>query len=76
MVYMAVAFLGVYLSISKLGNLIIHLIKKSKYYYKNILSITELYHKFNQNKKIIFVLSVLSTMTIFLVASPFSLIQS
>ena len=75
LIYMAISFFGVYLCIAKLGNLIIHLLKKSKYYYRNILSITELYHKFNQNKKIIFILSVLSTMTIFLVASPFSLFR-
>jgi putative ABC transport system permease protein len=75
MIYMLVAFLGVYLSVSKLGGLIVHLIRNTGYYYRNILSITQLYHKFNQNKKIIFVLSVLSTMTIFLVASPFSLLS-
>ena len=38
-----------------------------------MLAVTEMHYKFNQNNKIIFVLSVLSTMTIFLVASPFSL---
>lgn len=75
MIYMITSFLGVYLALSNGGNLIIHLIKKSRYYYKNMLSITELHHKFNQNRKIIFVLSVLSTMTIFLVASPFSLLS-
>ncbi len=71
--YMATAFLGVYLALSYGGNLIIHMIKKSRFYYKNILATTELHHKFNQNKKIIFILSVVSTMTIFLVASPFAL---
>ncbi|HKL98919.1 MAG TPA: ABC transporter permease [Mobilitalea sp.] len=74
-VYIITAFLGVYLVLSNGGNLIIHLLKKSRFYYKNMLSITELHHKFNQNRKIIFVLSVLSTMTIFLVASPFSLLS-
>lgn len=74
MSYMITAFLGVYLALSYGGNLILHLIKKTKYYYKNMLSITELQYKFNQNRKIIFILSVLSTMTIFLVASPFALL--
>ncbi len=73
MIYMITAFLGVYLALSNGGNLIVHLIKKSRLYHKNILTVSELHHKFNQNKKIIFILSVLSTMTIFLVASPFSL---
>jgi putative ABC transport system permease protein len=73
MIYMLTAFLGVYLVLSNGGNLIIHMIKGSRFYHKNMLSVTELHHKFNQNRKIIFVLSVLSTMTIFLVASPFSL---
>jgi len=75
MLYMLFAFSGVYLAITNGGNLLIHLIKKSKYYYKNMLAITEIHYKFNQNKKIIFILSVLSTMTIFLVASPFSLLS-
>jgi putative ABC transport system permease protein len=75
MAYMLTAFVGVYLVISYGGNLIIHLLKRGRNFYKNMLSITELHHKFNQNRKIIFVLSVLSTMTIFLVASPFSLLS-
>lgn len=73
MTYMAGSFLGVYLALSNGGNLILHILKKSRFYHKNILTITQLHYKFNQNKKIIFILSVLSTMTIFLVASPFSL---
>jgi putative ABC transport system permease protein len=75
MSYMLISFTGVYLTISNGGNLVIHLIKKSKYYYKNMLAVTEVHYKFSQNKKIIFILSVLSTMTIFLVASPFSLLS-
>ncbi len=73
MSYMLTAFLGVYLTLSNGGNLLIHFLKRGSCYYKNMLSITELHYKFNQNRKIIFILSVLSTMTIFLVASPFSL---
>lgn len=73
MLYMGTAFIGVYLTLSHGGNLIFHLIKGSRYYYRNMLFLTQLHYKFGQNKKIIFILSVLSTMTIFLVASPFSL---
>lgn len=75
MIYMLTAFLGVYMALSHGGNLILHLIKGSSYYHKNMLFLTQLHYKFNQNKKIIFILSVLSTMTIFLVASPFSLLR-
>lgn len=75
MSYMLIAFTGVYLAISNGGNLIIHLIKMSRFYHKNMLTISEMHYKFNQNRKIIFILSVLSTMTIFLVASPFSLLN-
>jgi putative ABC transport system permease protein len=74
-IYMLFAFSGVYFSLSNGGNLLIHLLKKKTSYYKNMLAITEIHYKFNQNKKIIFVLSILSTMTIFLVASPFSLLS-
>ncbi len=73
MIYMGSSFLGMYLTLSCGGNLIMQLYKKSRFYYENMLTATQLHHKFNQNKKIIFILSVLSTMTIFLVASPFSL---
>ncbi len=71
--YITTAFFGVYLTLSFGGNLILNLIRRSSFYHKNMLATTELHHKFNQNKRIIFVLSILSTMTIFLVASPFSL---
>ncbi len=73
--YMIIAFFGVYQVLSHGGNLILHLVKKSKYYYRNMLSVMELHHRFSQNRRIIFVLSVLSTVTIFLVASPFSLLS-
>lgn len=75
MIYMLTAFLGVYLALSHGGNLIFHCIKRSGYYHKNMLFLSQLHYKFNQNKKIIFILSILSTMTIFLVASPFSLFR-
>lgn len=75
MTYMAGSFLGVFLVLSNGGNLILHILGRSRFYHKNLLTFTQLHYKFNQNKKIIFILSVLSTMTIFLVASPFSLLS-
>lgn len=73
--YMIVSFIGLYLAIAHGGNYVIHLFKKSKNYYKNLVSINQIHYKFNQNKKIIYILSILSTMTIFLVASPFALLR-
>lgn len=74
-VYMVVSFIGLYMALSYGGNYVIHLFKKGKNYYKNLVTITQIHHKFNQNKKIIYILSILSTMTIFLVASPFALLR-
>lgn len=71
--YILVSFTGAYVTISYMGAAIIRLVKGSNYYYRNILFISEINHKFTQNKRIIFVLSILSAMTITLVASPFSL---
>lgn len=73
--YMLLSFLGVYLLILEGGILALTLIKKSKFYYSHLLSLTQLQHKYNQNRKIMFVLTILSTMNIFCVASPFSLLN-
>ncbi|MEI2394038.1 ABC transporter permease [Paenibacillus phytohabitans] len=73
--YILLSFIGIYMVISHLGNTLISFLKNKKFYYRHILSITEINHKFNQNKRIMFILSILSGMTIFLVASPFSLLQ-
>lgn len=73
LIYTLLMFSGVYLVVSRGGNMVIHLLHKSKSYYKNMLSIAEIHYKYNQNKKILFTLSVLSAMSIFLIASPFSL---
>ncbi|MEK3904706.1 MULTISPECIES: ABC transporter permease [unclassified Paenibacillus] len=73
--YVLMSFIGIYMVISHLGNTLITFLKNKKFYYRHILSITEINHKFNQNKRIMFILSILSGMTIFLVASPFSLLQ-
>ena len=71
--YIILSFIGAYMIISYVGAAFMTLIKNRDYYFNNVLAITEINHKFNQNKKIIFILSILSSMTITLVASPFSL---
>ena len=67
-------FFSAYIIIKNLGMTILFLLKKNtKIYYKNVLTITEIARKFNQNKKVIFLLTILSAMIVFLVASPFAL---
>ena len=73
--YMIVAFSGLYLAIAFGGNFILYAIKKSRFYLKNLLSITEIHYRYRQNQTIIFVLSILITVTIFIVASPYSLLE-
>lgn len=73
--YILMSFVGIYMVISHFGNSLIRLVKNKPFYYNHILPITEINHKFNQNKRIMFILSILSGVTIFLVASPFSLLQ-
>ncbi len=76
LIYYIVCFTGVYLILSNFGVLIISLIKgRSRVYYSNLLSVNEISSKFSQNKKIIFVLCILSSIIIFCIASPFALYQ-
>lgn len=71
--YTLVVFLGIFLIISKGGNMVVEMLRKSRYYYGNMLSISEIHYKYDRNKKILFTLSVLSAMSIMFIASPFSL---
>lgn len=76
LIYYIVCFTGVYLILSNFGVLLIRLIKgRSSVYYNNLLSVNEISSKFSQNKKIIFVLCILSSIIIFCIASPFALYQ-
>lgn len=73
--YILMSFTGIYMVIAHLGNTLIGFLKNRRFYYHHILPITEIHHKFNQNKRLLFILTILSGMTLFLVASPFSLLQ-
>lgn len=73
--YLAVLFGGMYLLIARGGNCLVGILKKRRVYEKNLLVITRIHYKYHQNKRMLFILSVLSTMTILLVASPFSLFR-
>ncbi len=73
--YLGVLFAGIYLVISKGGEVLIQYRKKKSAYQCSLLSLAETEKKYEGNKRIMFVLSVLSSMTIVLVASPFSLLS-
>lgn len=68
-------FLGIYLIISRLGALILHLFKKlEKNYYNNLLIVTEICNKINQNNKVIFSATILCIVFIFFVSSAYSIL--
>jgi putative ABC transport system permease protein len=73
--YLILMFGGIYFVISRGGNLLINWLKKIKPYGKGMLAIAGIHQKFNQNKRILFVLSVLSSITVVCLASPFSLLS-
>lgn len=73
--YLLIAFGGLYLMISYGGNFILYALKKTSFYIKNMLSLTQIHYRYGQNQTIMFVLSILISITVFIVASPFSLIE-
>jgi ABC-type antimicrobial peptide transport system permease subunit len=59
-------FTGLYLAIAQLGNLYLETSKRFKrYYLKNLLSITELNHKLSRNKDMMYILTLLVSLTLF-----------
>lgn len=73
-VYILMCLVGLYLCISQFGSMIIHFSRRRKNgYYKNIISMTEINHKFNQYKKVLYVVSILSGAAIFFIGLTFSL---
>ncbi len=75
MLYLIVAYGGLYLMTYYGGNFIINAIKKTRLYTKKLLSVTQIHHRYHQNQTIVFVLSILISITVFIVASPFSLLE-
>ena len=74
LIYAAAAFPSMYLIISQGWNLYYHYrAKNKKRYYAKILSDSEIEYSFANNRRILFVLSILSAMIIFFVASPISM---
>jgi len=65
---LALAISGMYLVIINLGNAVLQFVKKRPgLYFRTLLSATEINHRFNQNKKALFALSIVSTMIILFV---------
>jgi putative ABC transport system permease protein len=59
---------GIYLVIANLGNAVLQFVKRRPgLYFRNLLSATEINYKFNQNKKVLFALTIVSTMIILFV---------
>lgn len=67
--------IGFFFVINYGGNMCIYLVKKTNYYIRHMLGISEIHYKFSANNKIVFTLSILSAMTIMFLASPFSLLR-
>jgi len=57
--------IGLYITISQLGSILIRLTKKKKTYYKNLFLVTSLDYKFKQTKKIVFIVAIMVMVTIF-----------
>lgn len=71
-----VIFIGIYIVISSLGMLFLALIRSiPKVYNKNIIEVTNLNKKFNSQKRVIFILTMLTALTIFAIAPPLSLMN-
>ena len=78
--YVPVLFLftgysGLYLMIFYGGKAILHYFRKRKNYYRNMLPVSELDHRYRQNTKIIFILAILASLIVMLVGSPFALVN-
>lgn len=74
LLFFFMAFGGMYLVISNIGNGLLAFIKrKPELYYNNLLVATQMNYQFHQNKKILLVLSILSTMLILFVGMTFSM---
>ncbi|MDO5521224.1 MAG: ABC transporter permease [bacterium] len=73
--YAILLFFAIYLTIAKGGRTMLEKCRTTSYYTKNMLAVSTIQKKYDQNKRILFVLSILSTLTIIFVASPISLLN-
>ena len=73
--FVGTGYLGIYFIIVHGMACMIELKKRSKKYYKNILSVSGMDYKFRQNTRIIVILAMLASMIVLLVGSPIALIN-
>ncbi|MDO5294660.1 MAG: ABC transporter permease [bacterium] len=73
--YVLILFLAIYLIIAKGGRTLLEKCKGTSYYTRHMLELSVIHKKYDQNKRILFVLSILSTLTMIFVASPISLLK-
>ena len=76
LVYAIIAFVALYLILDNIGSLYLKFIRANKKrYYSHLLSFGEKKYNFRKNRGIIFVLSILTAMFIFFIASPYALLS-
>lgn len=69
-------FVGVYFIISTFGMMLLVILKKIPgAFNRNIIAITSINKKFNEKKKVIFILTLLSTLVVFAIAPPAALMN-
>lgn len=73
--FIITGYAGLFMMIEFGGKTVVHLLKRSKNYYKNMLSISEIDYKYTQNVKVIMILAMLASMIVLLVGSPIALIS-
>lgn len=75
--YIALCLIGAYILLSQTGALTLAFVKKNKSnYYRNILSITEINCKFGQYKIILYLICILSGITILSIGSAYGIYKT
>ena len=70
--YIILLFAGVYLVVSGFSGILLSFWKHSKLYYSNLLFTSEINHHYRQDKRIIFVLSILTSIVIVMCTTAFA----
>lgn len=68
-----ICVLGIYLTISKLGSLFLIIVKRSKkQYYNHMLALDKINYRFNENKKVLFTVCLLSMLATYFIGLAYS----
>lgn len=71
-IYVIVCIVGLYITISQFGAVIIRLTRSNKnMYFKRLISLSEINHKFIQYKRILYILCILSAVAVFFIGFTF-----